>query len=86
MAVMKYQTKITLYNSYFDYNNKISPAKVLAIFPMLDKSQPDAYNREHRRKRSQRIRACTGFDGGLEVRVAIRGPWPRNKTELKYKR
>lgn len=32
MAVMKYQTKITLYNSYFDYNNKISPAKVLAIF------------------------------------------------------
>ena len=27
-------------------------------------------------------RACTGFDGGLEVRVAIRGPFPRIKTEL----
>ena len=23
------------------------------------------------------IRACTGFDGGLEITVAIRGPGPR---------
>ncbi len=25
---------------------------------------------------------CTGFDGGLEVRGAIRRPWLRIKTEL----
>ena len=27
-------------------------------------------------------RGCTGFDGGFEVRVAIRGPDPREKSDL----
>ena len=32
------------------------------------------------------FRGCTGFDGGFEIRVAIRGLDPRQKSELKYKR
>ena len=27
-------------------------------------------------------RGCTGFAGGFEVRVAIRGPDPREKSDL----
>ena len=36
--------------------------------------------------RSDGSRGCTGFDGGFEVRGAIRRPWLRKKTEPKYKR
>lgn len=32
MALMKYKTEITLYNSYFDMNDKISPKAILNIF------------------------------------------------------
>ena len=28
------------------------------------------------------FRACKGFDGGFEVRVAIRGPDPRYKSDV----
>ena len=32
MAIMKYSTKITLYNSYFDLNNRLSAKSILNIF------------------------------------------------------
>jgi len=32
MAIMKYQTEITLYNSYFDVNNNLSAKSILNIF------------------------------------------------------
>ncbi len=32
MPIMKYQTKITLYNSYFDYNDRLSAKSILNIF------------------------------------------------------
>lgn len=32
MSIMKYETKITLYNSYFDANENITPKSILSIF------------------------------------------------------
>ena len=32
MAIMKYETKITLYNSYFDVNDNLKIQSILAIF------------------------------------------------------
>lgn len=32
MSIMKFETKITLFNSYFDYNNKLKPFSILSIF------------------------------------------------------
>lgn len=32
MSIMKYKTKITLYNSYFDYNDRLTAKSILAIF------------------------------------------------------
>ena len=32
MAIMKFETKITLYNSYFDFNDRLTTKSILNIF------------------------------------------------------
>lgn len=32
MKLLKYETKVTLFNSYFDFNNKLKPMAILSIF------------------------------------------------------
>ncbi len=44
------------------------------------------YNSYTFANQTTRTRACTGFDGGLEVEEAIRGTGPRNNPYFKIKR
>ena len=53
---------------------------------LLDISSNSTYNNTTFANQTFFFRACTGFDGGFEVKEAIRGAGPRNNPYFKIKR
>ena len=52
----------------------------------LDIFSLTTYNNTTFANQTHWLRACTGFDGGFEVKEAIRGAGPRNNPYFKIKR
>ena len=73
------------YNSFLSRSIAFSYTKT--AFQTLDTNFFFSYNKKERISSfACQTRACTGFDGGFEVREAICGPGPHSKPDLKIKR
>ena len=71
----------------FFLSRSIAFSYIKTAFQTLDTNFFFSYNKKERISSfACQTRACTGFDGGFEVREAICGPGPHSKPDLKIKR